>query len=126
MKTSTIVAVSAASIIALIGLMMWGFPIYNVWQANLAGKAELVRAEQNRQIQIQEAKALKEAAVFQAEAEVIRAGGVARSNKIIGQSLNNNEAYLRYLWVNSLGEKDDVTTIYVPTEAQMPLIRSVN
>jgi len=116
------------SVVVSIGLIlsiMWAYPQYNVWASNLSGKAELVKAEQNRQIKIQEAKALKESAGFQADAEIIRARGVAEANKIIGQSLNDNEAYLRYLWVNALTEKDDVTTIYIPTEGQMPIMKTV-
>ncbi len=112
-------------LIVLTAAVMWIYPTYNVWASELKGKAEFVQAEQNRKIKIQEAQALKESAKFLSEAEIIRAQGVAEANKIIGQSLNDNEAYLRYLWVNGLNEKDDVTTIYIPTEGQMPLMKPV-
>lgn len=98
-------------------------PTYKVWQQEMTGKAELKRAEQNRQIRIQEAKAKKEAAVFEAEAEVERAKGVARANKIIGESLNQNENYLRYLWIQSLSDGNS-ETIYVPTEANLPILEA--
>ena len=107
--------------IALLALiLLFGVPVYNVWQQEMTGKAELSRAEQNRQIRIQEAKAKKEAAVFEAEAEVERAKGVAQANKIIGESLNENENYLRYLWIQSLND-GNAETIYVPTEAHLPI-----
>jgi regulator of protease activity HflC (stomatin/prohibitin superfamily) len=112
--------------VVIIGGLMMGLPTYSVWQQEMSGKAELAKAEQNRQIKIQEAKALKEAATYQAEAEVARAKGVAEANKIIGQSLKGNEAYLRYLWVNALNDKESVATVYIPTEANMPLMKPVN
>ncbi len=103
--------------------LMFGMPMYNVWQQEMTGKAELRRAEQNRQIRIQEAKAKKEAAIYEAEAEVERAKGVARANKIIGESLNENENYLRYLWIQSLTDGNS-ETIYVPTEANLPILEA--
>ena len=104
-------------------ILLFGVPVYNVWQQEMTGKAELSRAEQNRQIRIQEAKAKKEAAVFEAEAEVERAKGVAQANKIIGESLNENENYLRYLWIQSLND-GNAETIYVPTEANLPILEA--
>jgi len=60
--------------VILIGLIiagvMAGMPRYSVWQQEMSGRAELAKAEQNRQIRIQEAKALKESAEFQAQAEI--------------------------------------------------------
>ena len=109
--------------IGLIILGMWGCPNYRVYQQNLEGEAELARATQNRQIKIQEAQAIKESAKDLAEAEVTRAGGVAKANEIIGQSLKNNEAYLRYLWIDKL-DQDAGTIIYIPTEAGMPILEA--
>ena len=48
-------------IIAAILVMMWGMPVYNVWQQDMAGKAEMAKAEQNRRILVEEAKARLEA-----------------------------------------------------------------
>ena len=36
---------------------MYGCPRYNVWQQEMSGKAEFAKAEQNRRIKIEEAKA---------------------------------------------------------------------
>ena len=107
----------------LTALMMAGCPQYNVWEQGLAGEAELKRAEQNRQIKVNEAKARGESAHFDAEAEITRAGGVAGANKIIGESLKKNEAYLRYLWINQLNENQQ-NVIYIPTEAGMPILEA--
>jgi regulator of protease activity HflC (stomatin/prohibitin superfamily) len=110
----------------MIGGGMYGCPKYNVWQQGLEGQAELARAEQNRQIRINEAKAKKEAAAFEADAEIERARGIAEANKIIGDSLKDNEGYLRWLFIDMLRETggDGRETIYIPTEAGMPIMEA--
>jgi regulator of protease activity HflC (stomatin/prohibitin superfamily) len=72
----------------------------------------------NRKIAVYEADAKKEAS-----AEVERAKGVAEANKIIGESLKENEAYLRWLWINGLTEGGN-SVIYVPTEAGLPILEA--
>lgn len=96
LNSRKIIFIIAAAFIVILA-MMWGIPRYIVYQQALKGEAELARAQQNRQIKIQEAMALKESAKMLAEAEIERAKGVAEANKIIGDSLKGNEAYLRYL-----------------------------
>ncbi len=49
--------------------------------------------------------------------------GVARANEIIGKSLEGNEAYLRYLWINGL-EQNPNAVIYVPTEGSLPILEA--
>jgi hypothetical protein len=110
-------------VLALIALGMWGCPQYNVWQQQLSGKAELKKAEWDRQISIKEAEATKESATQLAEAEIIRARGVAEANKIIGDSLKDNDAYLRYLWIQGLQDGSS-EIIYVPTEANLPILEA--
>lgn len=67
--------------------------------------------------------ASQEAAQHLAQAEIERAKGVAEANKIIGDSLKGNEAYLRYLWIHSL-ENTQNSVIYVPTEANLPILEA--
>lgn len=110
-------------VLGFTSLTMFGCPHYNVWQQELEGKAELVRATQNRQIVVQEAEAKKEAAALLAEAEIARAHGVAEANEIIGESLKGNEAYLRYLWIQGLQDGSS-EVIYVPTEANLPILEA--
>jgi len=94
-----------------------------VWQQSMAGQAELAHAEYSRQIATCEALAKKESAKALADAEVIRAQGVAQANKIIGDSLQNNEGYLRYLWIQGL-QTNQMQVVYVPTEANLPIMES--
>lgn len=109
--------------LVVIACMMIGFPMYGRYTASMEGQAEFMRAEQNRKIKVLEAEAAKESAAMLAQAEVERARGVAEANKIIGDSLKGNDAYLRYLWITSMqGGKDQV--IYIPTEAGIPILEA--
>ena len=112
----------AIVVMILLGLM-FGIPRYIVWQQGVRGQAELARAEQNRKIAVQEAEAKRESAKALAEAEIIRAKGVAEANRIIGDSLKDNESYLRYLWIDSLNNNNQ-NDIYVPTEAGLPILEA--
>jgi len=102
---------------------MYGCPQYEVYKERLSGEAEKAKAEYTRQIAVLEANAKLDAAGKLAEAEVARANGVAQANKIIGDSLHGNEAYLRYLWIDKL-EGGKMQVIYVPTEAGLPILEA--
>lgn len=97
-------------------------PMFARWE----GESDLARAENSKKVQIEDAKGRLEAAKLLAAAEVERAKGVAEANKIIGDSLQNNEAYLRYLYISNLekAEHNGATTIYIPTEAGLPILES--
>jgi regulator of protease activity HflC (stomatin/prohibitin superfamily) len=124
-KTSVgLMSVALLVLLAIIFLFMWGCPRYEVWQQGLKGQAELRRAEENRKITIEEALAKKEAAVSLAEAEVARARGVAESIKVVGDSLQDYEEYIQYLWVQGLHDGSS-EVIYVPTESNLPILEAV-
>jgi regulator of protease activity HflC (stomatin/prohibitin superfamily) len=102
-----------------------GYPLIQPWWAEQQGKAELAQAEQNRQIAVLEAQAKLESSTKLAQAEVERAKGVAQANQIIGESLKNNEDYLRYLWITDVaGANIDKTVVYVPTETNLPILEA--
>ncbi len=110
--------------VVVIGGLAFGLPQYNVWTKTLNGKALLQEQEYVRQVKVLEAKALKDAAVLQAEAEVERAKGAASANKILGESLKGNSEYLQYLYIQNLENSDnskEKTVIYVPTERGIPI-----
>ena len=117
-------AIVAILLVVFVPLGLWGCPRYAVYQQELEGAAELARATQNRQIRIEEAKAEQESAKLWAYAEIERARGVAEANKIIGDSLKGNEAYLRYLWIQGLQEGATPQVVYVPTEAGLPILEA--
>jgi regulator of protease activity HflC (stomatin/prohibitin superfamily) len=120
-RNFTIVGASILLSLVLINAVVG--PLYNVWQQSLAGKAELQKAEYTRQVAVLEAQAKKDSAQQLADAEIIRATGVAKANQIIGDSLKDNREYLQYLYITGLedGSKNGNVTIYVPTEGGMPV-----
>lgn len=96
-------------------------PKYKVYTQEHEGIAQLREAEWNRQIAVEEAKAMKESAVLKKEADIIRAEGVAEANMIIAESLTDE--YLRFKWIEGLQDgRSEV--IYVPTEANLPLLEA--
>lgn len=105
-------------------LPMWGCPQYEVYKQGLHGAAKLKEADSSRQIAILEAHAKHEAAKELAKAEIERARGVAEANKIIGEGLKDNHEYLMYLWIQSVGDRDNATIIYVPTEVGLPILEA--
>ena len=117
------VAAVALGVGVFAAIVFIGGPQYNVWQQSLAGKAELQKAEYTRQVAVLEAQAKKDSAQQLAEAEIIRAGGVAKANQIIGDSLKDNREYLQYLYITGIeeGSQKGNVTIYVPTEGGMPV-----
>jgi regulator of protease activity HflC (stomatin/prohibitin superfamily) len=114
-----LVTLSLIGIAVILGLM-FGVPLYNVWQQEMSGRAELAKAEQNRQIKIEEAKANLEAEKLNAQAEIERAKGAAEAIRIENGSLTTT--YIQYLWVRQQNNIDKV--VYIPTEANLPILEA--
>ncbi|WP_105213684.1 hypothetical protein [Pseudoalteromonas sp. T1lg22] len=133
--------------VILIILALWAWPKYKVYKLEMNGIAALKEAEWSKQILIEEAKAREQAALMQAKARVTlaqaegegeakivqakaegqadieRAKAAAEANRIIGESLKGNEAYLRYVWIKGLQEGNG-ERIYIPTEAGLPILEA--
>jgi hypothetical protein len=107
----------------LVLVFMFGMPWYWIYHQHQEGRAMLAKAEYEKQILVQEAMSKMEAAKSLAAAEVTRAEGVAKANKIIGDSLKDNREYLHYLWIHNLEEGNNAV-IYVPTEANLPILEA--
>ncbi len=110
--------------IIVIVVLMFGLPTYNVWQQEMVGKAEMAKAEQNRKILVEEAKARLEAEKLNAQAEVERAKGMAEAMKIENGSLNS--VYNQYLFIRTLEKLADKGNlpqiIYMPSEGLVPVM----
>lgn len=109
-------------VVGIVVGLMFGLPKYHVWSSELQGRAEFVRAEQNRQIKIEEAKANLEAEKLNALAEIERAKGAAAAIEIENGKLT--EKYIRYLWVRQQSDLNNKTIIYIPTEGGLPILES--
>lgn len=106
-------------------LAMVGCPIYNVYEQRKAGEAALAHAQSSKEVSVAEAKARQESAIYDKQATITAAEAVAEANKIIGDSLKNNEEYLKYLWItDTLGKNADKQIIYVATEANVPIMEA--
>lgn len=76
-----------------------------------------LRAEQESlQKEFELTKAKKDA-----EIQVARAEGVAKSNTIISSSITEN--YLRYRWIEGL-QTSQMQVVYIPTEANLPIMEA--
>ena len=110
-------------VVVLLGVAMaFVIPWYNVWSQEMEGKAEFAKAEQNRKIKIEEARANLEAEKLNAQAEVDRAKGAAEAIRIENGSIT--PTYIQYLWVRQQSDLSDKTVIYIPTETNLPLLES--
>ena len=110
-------------VVVLLGVAMaFVIPWYNVWSQDMEGKAEFAKAEQNRKIKIEEARANLEAEKLNAQAEVERAKGAAEAIRIENGSIT--PTYIQYLWVRQQSDLSDKTVIYIPTETNLPLLES--
>lgn len=121
--TGKLISISTIFTISLIGIIilsMWGCPKYSVYSAQKEGEAVLAHSKSSKEVAVNEAKAKMEAATLLAQADTIRAHGIARSNQIIGQSLT--EAYLHWFWIDNIDKSNNV--IYVPTESNMPIMEA--
>lgn len=119
MEDSTKVKIAVFGIIngifLLLLLIMMIIPQWRVWSQGKEGEAELRRAEQNRQIQVEQAKAEFEAAQHRADAI-----------KVVGQAAKDFPEYRHQEFIGAFGEAMKEghiqKIIYVPTEANIPII----
>jgi predicted Holliday junction resolvase-like endonuclease len=120
--TTMWIAIIILIIISVIISIMAFFPKYRVWSQEMEGRAEFAKAEQNRRIRIEEARANLEAEKLNAAAEIERAKGASEAIKIENGSLS--EKYIQYLWVRQQNQLNDKTVIYIPTEANLPILEA--
>ncbi len=101
----------------LLGSCSYVYPKYKVYAATQSGIAKLKESESSKQILIQQALAEKEAAKYQAEAI-----------EIMGEAAKKYPEYRQQEFINSFGTalKDGKIQqiIYVPTEANVPIMES--
>jgi hypothetical protein len=116
------IAVTIFIIVATIGACMAIVPPYRVWSEGKKGEAEYMRAEQNRRIKVEEAKANLDAEKLNAQAEIERAKGAAEAIKIENGSLT--PTYIQYLWVRQQNASTNNRIIYIPTEAGLPILEA--
>lgn len=111
----TIVAI--IGIIVVLAGLMFGLPVWNVWKSTLAGEAAFKMAQQTRQIQ-----------VVQAQGELDAARLRAQAIGIVGKAAKDYPEYRQQEFIGAFaealkdGKMDQI--IYVPTEANIPIIEA--
>src|SRR5690554_2322671 len=122
-NTTAVISVLFLGVVIIVGLI-FGLPRYNVWQQEMAGKAEMAKAEQNRKILVEEAKARLEAEKLNAQAEIERARGMSEAMKVENGTLN--ETYNQYLFIRTLEKLADKGSlpqiIYIPSDGLLPVM----
>ena len=108
---------SGLSLILLTLALMFGLPVYSVWQQEYSGRATLAKAEQTRQVLVTQAKAEREAAEARAQAIAI-----------MGEAAQKYPEYRQQEFMASFAEALREGTIkqiiYVPTEANVPILEA--
>lgn len=116
-NSGNLIAISVIIGVAILIVSFFFFiiPIYRVWAVGMAGKANLRRAEQEKQILVEQAKAEMEAAKSRAEAI-----------RIIGEEAQKYPEYRHQEFIGAFAEALQEGTInqiiYVPTEASIPIV----
>lgn len=110
----TVTAIISIPVLIVLVALFWGLPIWNVWKSGLSGEAALRRAEQEKMIMIEQARAEKESAVLRAEAI-----------EIIGAATKEFPEYRQQEFIgafaNAIQDGSIRQIIYVPTEANIPI-----
>ena len=125
MEISTIVEIVVGVIGVILFGALFGYPKWNVWNNHQSGLADLTRAKNEQQIQIAQAQSRLDAAALNKNAAVIEAQAVALQIQEIGAQLTEHDLYLKWQWIKMMEDRHDKSsTIYVPTEANMPILEA--
>lgn len=112
-----LIGMIAAFVIVIFLVFLFAWPQYKVWQQGMSGQAKLAEAQQSKQIAIETAKAELESAKLRAEAI-----------KVIGRAAQEYPEYRQQEFIGAFGEAlrdgDIQQVIYVPTEANIPIMEA--
>jgi hypothetical protein len=121
--TDVLWAIGAVILLSILWSLV-GYPKWRVWAAHQEGLADLMMAKNEQQIQIAKAQSRFDAADINKKASVIEAQAVALQIEAIGAGLTKHDLYLKWQWIKMMEERPDSSTIYVPTEASMPILEA--
>jgi len=111
---AAVIIVVVLAIVAIVGLLFFGLPLWNVWRSGLSGEAELMRAEQTKKVMVETARAERDAASLRAEAI-----------EIMGAAAKAFPEYRQQEFIQAFGEalrEGNISQIiYVPTEGNIPI-----
>lgn len=117
--------VAGGSLTFLTIFWMATYPRYSVWASRLSGQAKLQEANNEQRIQVSQAQARLEAADLNKKAAIIEAEAVAKQIETIGANLQKHDLYLKWQWIKMMEDKPNGSVIYVPTEANLPILEAM-
>lgn len=121
------VAVGGIVLAVLTGVFLV-YPYYTVWSQRMHGEAELARAESSKRILVETAKAKLDSSKLEAEAEIERSKGLAKAIEIVGEMAKKYPEYRHQHFIEgfaeALREGKISQVIYVPTEANIPILEA--
>lgn len=100
------------------------YPTWRVWASKKKGEADLEQAHQEQQIQVSKAKGRLDAAKLNKDAAIVEAEAVSAQIEKIGKQLTEHDLYLKWQWIKMMEERPDASVIYVPTEANLPILEA--
>lgn len=103
---------------------LWGYPVWKVWASGKSGEADLQQAHREQQVQVAKAQGRLDAARLNKEAAIVEAEAVSAQIEKIGAQLTQHDLYLKWQWIKMMEERPDSSVIYVPTEANMPILEA--
>ncbi|MDE2223328.1 MAG: prohibitin family protein [Candidatus Omnitrophica bacterium] len=95
-------------------VLIKGVQLPMIFSASIENKLKTEQESLQKQYELQKAK-------MDAQIEIAKAEGVAKSNKIIADSISEN--YLRYKFIENL-HSTSKEVVYVPTEANLPILEA--
>jgi len=103
--------------IVLFGAMLFLWPKYRVYSQELRGQAALAEAKSSKQVQVEQARGELESSKLRAEAI-----------KVIGKAAQEYPEYRNQEFIGAFGEAlregQIEQIIYVPTEANIPILEA--
>src|SRR4051812_27385019 len=112
------------AIIIGIAFVLWFIPTYRVWQSQKSGEADLAQAHKEQQVQVAKAQGRLDAAALNKQAAIVEAEAVSAQIEKIGQQLTEHDLYLKWQWIKMMEERPESSVIYVPTEANLPILEA--
>lgn len=121
-----LIVLAGVAILAVGCGLLFGLPAYNVWASGMSGEAKLRHSEQEKRIMIETAKARAESAILAAEAEVETAKLRSKAIGLVGQAAKDFPEYRTQEFIGAFGDAVQSGAInqiiYVPTEANIPIV----
>lgn len=123
--------VIGALVVLVVGaavVVLWAWPHYTLWSTKMAGEARTVQAEHEGAARLAQAESEKKIQIESARAEVESAKLRAEAIQIVGKATKEFPEYRTQEFIGAfaeaLKEGNISQIIYVPTEANIPIIEA--